>query len=131
MGEVAAPWRRVATTAEGRGEPYNAANEEHSTRRDFFDAAAQIAGIDAPRRSVPLRVLYAIAAATEAAARLRGWSHHPDLTRFAVNLMGLDYIEDNSKARKELGWRAEVGMREAVRRSVEWARERKRQPSSG
>ena len=67
----------------------------------------------------------------EAAARLRGWSHHPDLTRFAVNVIGLDYIEDNSKARTELGWRAEVSMREAVRCSVEWARERKREPVTG
>ncbi len=130
-GDVADLCVRAATRAEAPGETFNAVNEEHITQRDFFDAAAEIAGIDAPPRSVPLRVLYVIAAATEAAARLRGWSHHPDLTRFAVNLMGLDYIEDNSKARSELGWRAEVGMKEAVRRSVEWARERKRQPISG
>jgi dihydroflavonol-4-reductase len=109
------------------GETYNAVNEEYVTQRDFFDAAAEIAGIKAPRRSIPLRVLYAIAAAMEAAARIRGWSHRPDLTRLAVNLMGLDYIEDNSKARSELGWRAEVGMKEAVSRSVEWASERKRE----
>ncbi|MCI0820292.1 MAG: NAD-dependent epimerase/dehydratase family protein [Chloroflexi bacterium] len=130
-GDVADLCVRAATTAEALGETYNAVNEEHVTQRDFFDAASEIAGVDAPRRSIPLRVLYAIAVATEAAARLRGWSHHPDLTRFAVNLMGLNYIEDNSKARAELGWRAEVGMREAVRRSVEWARERKHQPISG
>ena len=106
-------------------------NEEHVTQRDLFDAAADTAGFAAPRRSVPLRLLYTIAAGSEAIARLRGWSHHPDLTRFAVNLMGVDYIEDNSKARAELGWQAEVGMREAVRRSVEWAHERKREPVTG
>ena len=130
-GDVADLCIRAATTAEALGETYNAVNEEHVTQRDLFDAAAESAGIDAPRRSVPLRVLYTFAAVTEAIARLRGWSHHPDLTRFAVNLMGLDYIEDNSKARTELGWRAEVGMREAVRRSVEWTRERKREPATG
>ena len=130
-GDVADLCVRAATTAEALGETYNALNEEHVTQRDFFDAAAEIAGIDAPRRSIPLRVLYAIAAAMEAAARLRGWSHRPDLTRLAVNLMGLDYIEDNSKARSELGWRAKVGMRDAVSRSVVWASERKRQPVSG
>ncbi len=130
-GDVADLCIRAATTEEALGETYNAVNEEHVTQRDLFDAAAESAGIDAPRRSVPLRVLYTFAAVTEAIARLRGWSHHPDLTRFAVNLMGLDYIEDNSKARTELGWRAEVGMREAVRRSVEWTRERKREPATG
>jgi nucleoside-diphosphate-sugar epimerase len=126
-GDVADLCVRAATTAEALGETYNAVNEEYVTQRDFFDAAAEIAGIKAPRRSIPLRVLYAIAAAMEAAARIRGWSHRPDLTRLAVNLMGLDYIEDNSKARSELGWRAEVGMKEAVSRSVEWASERKRE----
>ena len=130
-GDVADLCIRAATTAEALGETYNAVNEEHVTQRDLLGAAAEMTGVDAPRRSIPLRVLYTIAAGMEAAARLRGWSHHPDLTRFAVNVIGLDYIEDNSKARTELGWRAEVGMREAVRRSVEWTRERKREPVTG
>jgi len=130
-GDVADLCIRAATTTEALGETYNAVNEEHVTQRDFFRAAAEISGVDAPRRSVPLRVLYTIAAGMEAAARLRGWSHHPDLTRFAVNLLGLDYVEDNSKARTELGWRAEVSMSEAIRRGVEWARERSREPVSG
>ncbi len=130
-GDVADLCIRAATTEAALGETYNAVNEEHVTQRDLFDAATESAGIDAPRRSVPLRVLYTFAAGTEAIARLRGWSHHPELTRLAVNLMGLDYIEDNSKARTELGWRAKVGMREAVRRSVEWARERSGEPVTG
>ena len=130
-GDVADLCIRAATTEAALGETYNAVNEEHVTQRDLFDAAAEFAGVDAPRRSVPLRVLYTFAAGMEAIARLRGWSHHPELTRLAVNLMGLDYIEDNSKARSELEWRAEVGMREAVRRSVEWVRERKREPAAG
>ena len=130
-GDVADLCVRAATTETALGETYNALNEEHVTQRELFDAATESAGIDAPRRTVPLRILYTFAAVTEAVARLRGWSHHPELTRFAVNIMGLHYIEDNSKARTELGWRAEVGMREAVRRSVEWARERKRDPVSG
>ena len=130
-GDVADLCIRAATTEAALGETYNAVNEEHVTQRDFFNAAAEIAGVNAPRRTIPLRLLYTIAAGMEAVARLRGWSHHPDLTRFSVNLMGLDYKEDNSKARSELGWRAEVGMREAVGRSVEWARERKRASVSG
>jgi len=130
-GDVADLCVRAATTETALGETYNALNEEHVTQRELFDAATESAGIDAPRRTVPLRILYTFAAVTEAVARLRGWSHHPELTRFAVNIMGLHYIEDNSKARTELGWRAEVGMREAVRRSVEWARERKRELASG
>ncbi len=130
-GDVADLCIRAATSEAAAGETYNAVNEEVVTQRDLFGTTTEITGIDAPRRAVPLRLLYTIAAGMEAAARLRGWSHHPDLTRFAVNLMGVDYIEDNSKASRELGWRAEVSMREAVRRSVEWAHERKREHVSG
>ena len=130
-GDVADLCIRAATSEAAAGETYNAVNEEVVTQRDLFGTTTEITGIDAPRRAVPLRLLYTIATGMEAAARLRGWSHHPDLTRFAVNLMGVDYIEDNSKASRELGWRAEVSMREAVRRSVEWAHERKREHVSG
>lgn len=130
-GDVADLCIRAATSEAAAGETYNAVNEEVVTQRNLFGTTTEITGIDAPRRAVPLRLLYTIATGMEAAARLRGWSHHPDLTRFAVNLMGVDYIEDNSKASRELGWRAEVSMREAVRRSVEWAHERKREHVSG
>ncbi|MEO6197076.1 MAG: hypothetical protein ABIP58_03100, partial [Dehalococcoidia bacterium] len=68
--------------------------------------------------------LYGMAAAMEAAARVRGWSRRPDMTRFSLNLIGLDYIEDPTRAISELGWQPEVGMNEAVRRSVEWHRSR-------
>jgi nucleoside-diphosphate-sugar epimerase len=66
----------------------------------------------------------------EAAARLRGWSHRPDLTRFSLNLIGLDYQEDATRAIQELGWQPEVSMREAVQRSVDWVRARRSEPAT-
>jgi nucleoside-diphosphate-sugar epimerase len=129
-GDVAELCILAATNDDAVGEIYNAVNEEFVTQRDLFETTAEIAGLDPPKRSIPLRALYTMAAGMEAAARLRGWSHRPDLTRFAVNLLGVDYVESNEKARSQLGWKAEVDMREAVRRSVEWAGSRKRQPDS-
>lgn len=133
-GDVADLCILAANADDAVGEIYNAVNEEYVTQRDLFEAAAEFAGLTPPKRSLPLRALYTIAAGMEAAARLRGlpagqagWSHRPELTRFAVNLLGVDYVESNEKARSQLGWRAEVDMRESVRRSVEWSRSRKRQ----
>jgi nucleoside-diphosphate-sugar epimerase len=130
-GDVAELCIIAANATDAAGETYNAVNEEFVTQRDLYLAVAEACGIEPPRRSIPLRAIYALAAGLEAAARLRGWDKRPQMTRFAVNLLGIDYVEDNSKARNQLGWRAEVDMREAVRRSVEWSRTRKRQAVSG
>jgi nucleoside-diphosphate-sugar epimerase len=126
-GDVADLCILAATTQAAAGGAYNAVNPEHVTQRDLLDTIAEIAGIAPPRRSIPYRAVYALAAAMEAAARLRGgWSKRPDVTRFSASLIGVDYIESASKAMRELGWQPQVSMREAVRRSVDYARTHRR-----
>jgi nucleoside-diphosphate-sugar epimerase len=124
-GDVAELCIAAATNPQSAGQTYNAVHPEHVTQVDLYQAVAEEAGLEVPARKVPLRVVYGLAFAMEVRARMRGWSHRPDLTRFSVNLIGLDYQEDPSKAIRDLGWRPEVAMREAVRRSVEWSRSRK------
>jgi nucleoside-diphosphate-sugar epimerase len=131
-GDVAGLCILAATHHDSIGETYNAVNPEYVTQRDLLDTAAEIVGIAPPKRSIPFRAIYAIAIAMEAAARARGWRDRPDLTRFSANLIGIDYIESASKAMRDLGWQPQVNMREAVRRSVEYARSHRRaQPVSG
>jgi nucleoside-diphosphate-sugar epimerase len=125
-GDVAELCILAATKLAAAGQTYNAVNPEHVTQRDLIDTTAEIAGIPPPRRSVPFRVIYAAAMAMEAASLIRGWNHRPDLTRFSANLIGVDYIESASKAIHDLGWQPEVSMREAVKRSVEYARSQRR-----
>jgi nucleoside-diphosphate-sugar epimerase len=48
-----------------------------------------------------------------------------------VTMLAAEYLEDASKARRELGWQPEVPMREAVRRCVEWRRAVRRQEVAG
>ena len=40
----------------------------------------------------------------------------PPLRRMPVTMLAAEYLEDASKARREMGWRPEVTMRDAVRR---------------
>jgi nucleoside-diphosphate-sugar epimerase len=129
-GDVADLCIRAATSEQALGEIYNAVSDEYVTQADLYRAVADAAELPMPKRTLPMRAIYGIAAAMEGRARLRGWEHRPDLTRFSVNLLGLSYEEDSSKAGGQLGWKPEVSMREAVERSVEWARSRRREPVS-
>lgn len=129
-GDVADLCIRAATDEKAAGEVYNAVNDEYVTQRDLYSAVADATSLRAPTRKLPLRAVYGLAFAMEARARLKGWEHRPDLTRFTVNLVGVDFVEDPTKAMRKLGWQPEVRMREAVRRSVEWSRAKRAHPVS-
>jgi len=129
-GDVADICILAANMPSAAGEIYNAVSSEYVTQRDLYEAIAAVTSAEVPRRSIPLRVVYALAAALEARARLRGWDRRPDLTRFVVNLIGLDYQEDPRKAMRELGWRPQVNLTETVKRSVEYSRARRPEPVS-
>jgi nucleoside-diphosphate-sugar epimerase len=121
-GDVAAACVLAATEEGAAGQAYNAASQETVTQRDLFAAVAKEAGLEAPTRALPLPLAYAAATAMELSSILTGRRSRPSLTRFAVTLLGRDYLEDASKAQRELGWEAATPMREAIRRSVGWQR---------
>jgi nucleoside-diphosphate-sugar epimerase len=130
-GDVAELCILAATSDQAAGQTYNAVNGEYVTQRDFFEYAAEFAGLQPPKRSVPFRAVYATVFMMELRARANGWKQRPELTRFSANLLGVDFVESAAKAHRELGWKPEVGLREAVRRSVEWARARRAKTARG
>jgi nucleoside-diphosphate-sugar epimerase len=75
-----------------------------------------------------MRVAYALAAFLEAASLAGGRRKRPDLTRFGVILLALEYREDASKL-KRLGWEAKVPLAEAIRRCSEWSRREQPEPA--
>jgi len=121
-GDVADLCIRAATADPAKGQIYNAVSDEPVTQRSLFQTAAEIVNIREPQRHIPFRLIYAITAAMEVKSRLSGWGSRPDLTRFSANLLGVEFREDASKATRELGWKPEVSLRDAVTRSVEWHR---------
>ena len=121
-GDVASLCRLAATEEGAAGQAYNAVSQETVTQRELFAAIAEESGLTPPKRAMPLPLTYGVGFAMELASVLTGRRSRPSLTRFAVTLIGADYQEDASKAKRDLGWEAATPMREAVRRSVEWRR---------
>ena len=125
VGDVADACILGATSDNALGRIYNVASDEKVTQRDLFSAISEAMEIPLPKRSVPVPALYAAAAAMETAAVLGGRKNRPQITRFGVLLLALNYREDTARIRSELGWTSPVTLQEAIRRTVE-ARRSKR-----
>ena len=121
-GDVADACLLAASSDKAAGGAYNVVSPEKVTQRDLFASVAEESGLALPKRAMPLPIAYGIAFVMELASVLGGRRSRPSLTRFSVTMIGGHYLEDATKTERELGWRAETPMREAVRRSVEWQR---------
>ncbi|TET96036.1 MAG: NAD-dependent epimerase/dehydratase family protein [Dehalococcoidia bacterium] len=130
-GDVADACLLAAAEEGAAGQAYNAGSQETVTQRDLFAAIAEESDLALPKRSLPLPIGHGLALAMETISVLRGRRTRPSLTRMAVTLIAGDYLEDAGKAERELGWRAQTPMREAVRRAVEWQRAAQPQAASG
>jgi len=90
-----------------RGEPGNAyfvTDGSPVVFRDFITDLMATAGVEMPRRTVPLAVAKPLAAITEGLWGALGRDSAPPLTRLAVWLSALECTIDISKARTELGY---------------------------
>ena len=126
-GDAAEACVLAATQDAGIGRAYNLASEV-LTQRELFAAIAEALGVEPPTRSVPYWIVYLYGAASEILAGLGRRNERPTMTRMSANLIAADYILDSSRAERELGWKAKVPVREAIRRSVAWIRDKQPQP---
>ena len=90
---------------------------DHYPAENLFDFMApflRALDLPVPRRSIPYRLAYALAAAAEVLAP------HSNFNRFAVIQTCINHTFVDHKARRELGYSPIVSREEAFRRSVEW-----------
>jgi 2-alkyl-3-oxoalkanoate reductase len=83
----------------------------------FLESVSAKLGVEAPRRSVPYGVAYALASITELGARLFAPKKRPPVTRYAVKTLcnGAHYGLSKIQA---LGYRPRVGFEEALELSL-------------
>jgi nucleoside-diphosphate-sugar epimerase len=104
------------------GQAYNITNDHPLTQQQFLEAIAHETGASLPRIHVPYQALYAAGAAAEQLAMLTRSQRQPVVTRLGVKLFGTDNRHAIDKARRELGYRPLVDLRDGVRLAAAWYR---------
>ncbi|AQA03467.1 NAD-dependent dehydratase [Mycobacterium sp. MS1601] len=106
-------------------------SERMITNAEVVRIAAEEVGVAPPRRTLPLPLLWVMAAAGTLKARLRGTDER--LTLESVRLMRAEAPVDCSKARRELHWQprpVQESVREAARFWADMRAERKKARAS-
>jgi nucleoside-diphosphate-sugar epimerase len=120
VGDVAEACILAATNPVAAGSIYNVASDEVVTQRDLLQTIAEAAGLDAPKRSLPIVAMNSLAFALQIGSVATRRRTRPAVTRYGVALLALDYREDTTKIRGELGWEPTLSLREAINRTMEW-----------
>jgi nucleoside-diphosphate-sugar epimerase len=113
------------------GRAYNITNDRPLTQQQFLNAIAREIGASPPRLHVPYRPLYAAGYAAERLAMLTRSQRQPVVTRLGVKLFGTDNRHVVDKARRELGYRPWVGLREGAYLAAAWYRDAARTSRPG
>jgi dihydroflavonol-4-reductase len=100
------------------GEKYIAGGH-NVTYKEFFEVVARLAGLQAPRRKMPTRLVTSLAWALDRVADRTG--KEPKLTYKDARWTTRKYFFDNSKVRSELGL-AITPLEDSIERSIRWFR---------
>jgi nucleoside-diphosphate-sugar epimerase len=104
------------------GQAYNITNDRPLTQRQILHAIAHEIGVAPPRLHIPYPALYAAGHAAERIAARTRSERQPPVTRLGVKLFGTDNRHAIDKARRELGYRPWVALREGVSLAASWYR---------
>jgi nucleoside-diphosphate-sugar epimerase len=121
--DVARMSRLCLERDEAQGLAFACVAEEPATYAGLIATFARELRLPPPRSNLPYGLAYALGFAMELAWRGLGRHGTPPLSRFIVEAMRVDVRIVASRGRDLLGWRAEVGLGEAVLRTVAWARQ--------
>jgi nucleoside-diphosphate-sugar epimerase len=113
-------FRLCATVPGAAGRTYILAGPEVTTLNDLADMIAQEAGVRPPRLHLPVWPFWLAGAACEALCAPLGVE--PPLYRRRVDFFTKSRAFDISRARQELGYTPQVGLREGIRRTLAWYR---------
>ncbi len=103
------------------GQAYFILDNDVHTMREFITTLAAAREISLPRRNLPYWLADRVAAASESAWRVFKLKGEPPITRHAAMVMSHDCVLRDDKARRELGYHAQVSFEEGMQRLREAA----------
>jgi dihydroflavonol-4-reductase len=115
-------FRLCADVAAAAGRTYTIAGGEVSTLNELVSLIAEEAGVPPPRLHLPVWPFWMAGAACEAVCRPFGVE--PPLYRRRVDFFTKSRAFRIDRARRELGFEPAVDLREGVRRTLAWYKER-------
>jgi nucleoside-diphosphate-sugar epimerase len=114
-------FRLCGEVTRASGRTYILAGEEVPTLNELAALIAQDANVPPPRLHLPVWPVWLAGAACEALCAPFGVE--PPLYRRRVDFFTKSRAFDISRARKELGYRPAIGLREGIHRTLAWYRE--------
>jgi nucleoside-diphosphate-sugar epimerase len=103
---------------EAAGRSYMIADEDSPRWRDVLGHLAALLEVAPPRVRIPTVVAWGLGAAVEGLWAALRPKTEPPLTRYRASLMARDAHFSIEHARRELGYRPQIGWREGLERSV-------------
>jgi dihydroflavonol-4-reductase len=123
IDDLCAGFRLCATGPAAAGRTYILAGGEVTSLRELVALTAEIAGVRPPSIRLPVWPFWAAGAVCETICRPFGIA--PPLYRRRVDFFTKSRAFDISRARQELGFDPQVGVRDGIRRTLEWYREQR------
>lgn len=125
VGDVVAALILAAERPESRGQVYFVTDGRAHSWREITRTVVEALNMRGPFLKVPYGIQYAVAAAVEAVARIRGRT--PALSRSIIkDSRRYSWIYDSSKIERELGFKPSFDVSESIRQAVALVRERGR-----
>ncbi len=112
-----------ATVPGAAGRTYILAGGEVTSLEGLVAITAEIAGVDRPALHLPVKPFWLAGALCEAICRPLGIE--PPIYRRRVDFFTKSRAFEIGRARRELGYRPAVGLREGIRRTLEWYRDQR------
>jgi len=107
------------------GKAYFISNDDPVVFYSFFDDLLRHLGIDPVGKSMSRRTGRVIGVVLSSLFRILPLKGNPPLTPYLADMMAFDHWYDIEPAKRDLGYRVRVSMKEGVKKTVDWLCEEK------